>query len=87
LGQHVDFKFSLNDKDGKPVQGGKVDIKAQWPGDPTYDFAGSLKEVSAGNYEGKLTFSRAGNWDLLISAERDGREFDTEQKIFVAFPK
>ena len=87
LGQRADFKFSLNDKDAIPVQGGKVDIKAQWPGNPTYDFAGSLHEVSAGIYEGSLTFSRPGNWDLLIRAERDGRQFDTEQKVFVAFSK
>jgi hypothetical protein len=87
LGQQVDFKFSLKDKEGQAVQGGRVDIKAQWPGDPTYDFASSLKEVSAGNYEGRMNFSRSGNWDLLIRAERDGRQFDTEQKVFVGFSK
>jgi hypothetical protein len=87
LGQHVDFKFSLMDKAGQAVQGGKVSIKAQWPGDPSYDFPGTLQEVSPGNYEGKMTFSRAGNWDLLIRAEHDGGQFDTEQKVFVAFAK
>lgn len=79
--------FELHDKEGRPVQGSKVEIKAQWPGDPTFDFKGTLKEISPGHYEGSLLFPRAGNWDLLISTDRDGSQFDTEQKVFVAISK
>lgn len=81
------MKFELNDRDGKPVQGGKVSIKAQWPGNPDFDFNGTLNEVTPGNYEGNLDFTRAGNWDLIIKVERNGSQFDTEQKVFVAISK
>lgn len=81
------LKFELNDKTGQPIQGGKVEINAQWPGDPTFDFKETLHEVAPGNYEGSMKFARAGNWDLLIRAEQSGRQFDTEQKVFVAVPK
>ncbi len=81
------MKFDLQDKQGQPVKGATVEIKAQWPGDPSFDFKGTLTELTSGHYEGSLTFPRPGNWDLLIRAERDGSMFDTEQKVFVAIPK
>ena len=81
------LKFELNDRNGQPVQGGQIEINAQWPGDPTFDFKGILYEVAPGHYEGSLKFPRAGNWDLLIRAEQAGRQFDMEQKVFVAIPK
>jgi len=83
----ADMKFTLHDNQGQPVKGAVVEIKAQWPGNPTFDFKDSLIEVSPGNYQGSLKFSRAGNWDLLISAVRDGSQFDMEQKVFVSIPK
>ncbi|MDP1594963.1 MAG: FixH family protein [Gallionella sp.] len=83
----VDFKFDLKDREGQPISDGKVDIEAQWPGDPSFDFKGSLHTVAAGRYEGSMNFPRAGNWDILIRAEHDGRHFDMEEKLFVSIPK
>jgi len=83
----ADFRFELNDREGQPIRGAKVDIEAQWPGNPDFDFKGSLHEVAAGQYQGSMNFSRAGNWDLLIRAEHDGRQFDMEEKLFVSIPK
>ncbi len=87
LASPADLEFELRDSAGQPVTGGKIGIKAQWPGDPSFDFNGTLHEVAAGNYEGSMKFPRAGNWDLVISVEREGSQFDTEQKVFVAIPK
>ena len=81
------LNFELNDRDGHPVQGGQVEINAQWPGDPTFDFKGFLQEAAPGHYQGSIKFPRAGNWDLLIRVEQDGRQFDMEQKVFVSIPK
>jgi len=81
------MNFDLSDKEGKSIGGGKVHVDAQWPGDPNFDFKSELVETSEGQYEGALQFPRAGNWDLLIRAEHDGRMFDMEQKVFVAIPK
>ena len=83
----AELRLELNDKNGQPIQGGKVEINAQWPGDPTFDFKGALFEAAPGHYRGNMNFPRAGNWDLLIRAEQDGRQFDMEQKVFVAIPK
>lgn len=83
----ADLKFTLHDRDGKPVTAAKIEIKAQWPGDPKFDFSDNFHEVNAGEYAGSLKFPRAGNWDLIIQVERDGSQFDTEQKVFVAISK
>lgn len=83
----ADMKLELNDHDGKPIPGVRVVINAQWPGNPELDFKGELHEAAPGLYEGSLKFPRAGNWDLLIGAELDGRRFEMEQKVFVAIPK
>jgi hypothetical protein len=38
-------------------------------------------------YAGDMKFSRAGNWDLLISAQLEGQQFAMEQKVFVEISK
>ncbi|MBK9161817.1 MAG: FixH family protein [Nitrosomonadales bacterium] len=87
LASPADLKLALNDHDGQPVHGLKVEVDAQWPADPAFDFKGSMYEAAAGHYEGSLKFPRPGNWDLLIRAKLEDRQFHMEQKVFVAIPK
>jgi hypothetical protein len=84
LASPAEIQFDLNDKNGHPIQGGKVVIRTQWPGNPEFDFSSDLNETAAGHYTGSLNFPRPGNWDMLIEAEHDGRKFEMEQKVFVA---
>lgn len=81
------LKLELNDRDGKPVQGGSIVINAQWPGDPNFDTSATLHETAPGFYEGNLNFPRAGNWDLVINVTQHDRLFEMEQKVFVAVSK
>lgn len=87
LASPAELRLQLNDRDGNPIHGVQVEINAQWPGDPTFDFKGVLYEVTPGHYEGSMKFPRAGNWDLLIKAQLVDRQFEMEQKVFVAIPK
>lgn len=81
------FQMDLHDRNGKPLQGAKVVINAQWPSGSSPDFSGELQESSPGHYVGSLTFPRMGNWDLVIKAEQGDNLFDMEQKVFVAVAK
>lgn len=81
------MRLELRGKEGKPIEGAKVVIDSQWPGDPRFDFKTTFNEVSPGNYAADVKFSRAGNWDMLISAQRENQEFAMEQKVFVAISK
>ncbi|MGZ8256376.1 MAG: FixH family protein [Gallionella sp.] len=83
----TDFVLELNDKDGKPVEAASIKVDVQWPGDPSFDFKGEFTASTAGRYVGTLNFPRAGNWDLLIHATVNERDFDMEQKVFVAISK
>lgn len=82
-----ELQLELKDRDGKMIEGAQVVVEAQSPGDPEFDFKSALNATSVGNYQGSLKFPRAGNWDLLIRAEVDGRQFDMEQRVFVAISK
>lgn len=84
IGSPATFEFDLKDKSGKPLSGAQVMLNAQWPGGSANDFSGALQETSAGRYQGKLTFPRVGNWDLVIRAQHNGSLFNLEQKVFVA---
>lgn len=83
----ADIQLEFNDQQGKPIVGAKVVVDAQSPGDQSFDFKTEFNATSAGHYQGSLKFPRAGNWDLLIRAELDGRQFDMEQRVFVAISK
>ncbi len=83
----AEFKLDLSEPDGKPVEGAIVVVEAQSPGDPSTDFKTTFNAVSQGAYQGSLKFPKAGNWDLIIKAEVDGRQFDMEQRVFVAISK
>lgn len=78
------FELELNDREGKPVQGGQITINAQWPGMSSFDTSATLQEIAPGRYSGTMEFPRAGNWDLIISARHHDSQFEMEQKIFVA---
>ncbi len=77
------FKLELRDQDGTPIQGGKVQLTAEWPANPKFDSSAPLLETAAGVYEGSLEFIRPGNWDVIIKAEHDERLFEMEQRVYV----
>ncbi|MDD2722097.1 MAG: FixH family protein [Gallionella sp.] len=87
LANPAEMKFELKNSSGVAIEGAQVEIVAQWPGDPKFDFNTKFQATDAGEYVASMTFPRAGNWDLIIKASKDGRDFDTEQKVFVAIPK
>lgn len=78
------FQFELSDRGGKPLQGGRVTIEAQRPGNAELNFKSELLEIAPGRYEGDLKFSRPGNWDLMIQARHNDNLFAREQRVFVA---
>ncbi len=83
----ADFKLELHDREGKAIQNAQVVVDAQSPGDLTSDFKITFHDAEQGAYQGELKFPKAGNWDLIIHAEVDGRQFDMEQRVFVAISK
>lgn len=86
-GNPSSMSLEIKDREGQHVTGGEVTVMAEWPGDPNFDFSTTLKEKSAGVYQGEMQFPRAGNWDLVFKVKRNKSEFEMEQKVFAAFAK
>lgn len=87
LASPAELILELANREGKPIQGGQVFINAQWPEDPKFDTQCELFEKAPGRYVGQLKFPRAGNWDLIIKATHESRQFEMEQKVFVEISK
>lgn len=83
----AEMQLDFKDQKGLPISGATVIVEAQAPGDQANDFKTQFNPGTEGHYQGSLKFPKAGNWDLLIRAELDGRQFDMEQRVFVAIPK
>ena len=83
----AEIQLEFKDQKGLAITGATITVDAQSPGDQSFDFKTTFNATSEGHYQGSLKFPRAGNWDLLIRAELDGRQFDMEQRVFVAIPK
>lgn len=77
------LQIDLGDAEGKPVQGEKVTITAQWPSDSSQDFTSTMFETASGHYEGTLQFPRQGNWDLKVMANHNQASYAVEQRVFV----
>jgi len=62
----------------------KVTVFAYRPTDAKYDFATPMTALSSGSYRAEVTFPLPGNWDLLVTVEKDGIEHSAARRIQVA---
>lgn len=82
MNQPTSYEISVTDRDGKPVSG-VMDVEAYRGSDDSKDFTTSFKEVSAGNYQGYISFPLKGYWELRIHIKRDGDEFGVNTDRFM----
>ncbi len=81
LNQPTMYEISVLDKEGKPVSG-VMEVEAYRAADASKDFTTSFKEVSAGNYQGYVTFPLKGYWELHIHLKRGADEFTVDTDRF-----
>lgn len=63
------------DADGAPLRGADVRIEANMDHAGMVPVFADARETAPGTYEARITFTMAGDWYLLVSAEAaDGRE-------------
>lgn len=76
-GQPIMYEISVVDKEGRSVSG-EMAVEAYRAADASKDFSTAFKEVSAGNYQGYITFPLKGYWELHIHLKRGTDEFSVE---------
>ena len=74
------YEIGVTDRAGAPVSG-TMEVAAYRAADESKDFTTVFKEVSAGNYQGAISFPLKGYWELRIRIKRgeDGFEVGTDR--------
>ncbi len=75
------YEISIADSTGKPVSG-TMEVEAYRASDASKDFTTTFKEVSAGGYQGYITFPLKGYWELHIHVKRGADEFTVNTERF-----
>ncbi|MEJ2454382.1 MAG: FixH family protein [Candidatus Thiodiazotropha sp.] len=76
-------RFTVNDKEGAPVDPTAVVFHAYRPSDAKQDFSVPMQQVGPGQYEAEVRFSLLGAWDILVSAQHGEDEYNTPKRIGV----
>ncbi len=83
----VDLSYKLNgsdkifvsvntkDKNGQPLSGLKVRVKLRRPTQAHMDQTAMLAADGIGSYAGLISMPVKGQWDLILLAEQQGREY------------
>ena len=81
-GQPTMYEISVLDKEGKPVSG-EMEVEAYRASDASKDFITTFKEVSAGSYQGYISFPLKGYWELHIHLKRGNDELSVDTDRFM----
>jgi hypothetical protein len=74
----VEVLFTITDKDGKPIEGAKVDVNAEHPSMAGMGMSGQATEQGGGKYSIKANFSDSGKWMLTVYVRKDGLDYKEE---------
>lgn len=86
LGQNL-FEVLVKDAKGQPVTDAEVAIVLMMPADPKTKHPemrteGKLNKVGAGKYNAVAIVSMAGDWEITVTASRNGKPIgQTKQKL------
>jgi nitrogen fixation protein FixH len=74
----VELLFTITDKDGKPIEGAKVDVNAEHPSMAGMGMSGQATEQGGGKYSIKASFSDSGQWMLTVYVRKDSLDYKEE---------
>jgi len=91
LGQNL-FEVAVKDAKGRPVTNAEVALLMVMPADPKTKHPemrteGTLNNVGGGKYNGITIVTMAGEWDVTVTARRDGKELGRKTQRLTAFSK
>lgn len=81
LNMPTSYEISVADRDGKPVSGA-MEVEVYRASDADRDFIVPFNEVSAGNYQGVISFPLKGYWMLRIRTKRGMEQFSVDTERF-----
>jgi nitrogen fixation protein FixH len=84
LNKSTSIEFSLATKVGGTVAPDSVILYAYRPSDANADFSLPMQAMGNGLYQVEVTFALKGVWDLLVSVQKDGEEYNEPLRVVVA---
>lgn len=78
------FELSATSASQPVLNPDKVTVFAYRPTDAKFDFATPMQELNAGIFRAEVSFPLPGNWDLLLTVEKDGVEHSEALRVRVA---
>ena len=89
LGQNV-FEVMVRDAKGQPVTNADVAIVLVMPADPKTKHPemkteGKLNNIGKGTYNGIVMVTMAGEWEVTITASRDGKSIGQKKERLTAY--
>jgi nitrogen fixation protein FixH len=89
LGQNL-FEVSVKDAKGQPVPNAAVALLLVMPADPKTKHPemrteGALNAVGGGTYSGIAIVTMAGEWDVTVTARRNGRVIGEKKARLTAY--
>ena len=69
------FHFTVNSKEGEPVDPDAVTFYAYRPSDGNYDFSLPMEREAPGRYKTEASFPLKGVWDILVAAKQGEDEY------------
>ena len=82
MGKPTSYEISVKDREGNPVSG-VMEVQAYRAADASKDFITPFKEVAPGRYQGYITFTLKGYWELHILIQRGEERFGVNTKRFM----
>jgi hypothetical protein len=88
LGQNL-FEVALKDPKGQPIADAEVGIVLLMPADPKTKHPemkseGKLNNIGKGRYNGIAMVTMAGDWDVTITASRNGKQIAQKKQKLTA---
>lgn len=82
-GRKADVAFTLADKSGKPLDRAEVVVRFARPTQAGHDVQLTLRCEDGKTYRGQAELAWEGAWDVLVSADYDGHNYQYMRSIVI----
>lgn len=76
-------RITLTDRSGAPLDGVRISATAERPLGPKLDIELGFRPAGNGLYIAAQTLPEKGQWDLLVTATRDGRQVSATRRVIL----
>lgn len=77
----VTLTLLITDQQGRPLEGGRVDVSVDHTDMTGMTMSGPATEQSPGRYAIRTNFSMSGNWKMTVYVRKDGLDYKEDIRL------